>query len=129
MSGMSWMSDWGTLTKEWLIGAFCAGTIDWISSKIPLQNGILAILLSTAQLATTVTLVSALASMFGEKTQEQFIVNNWFLYNVVWTMSPTAVRRLTSTYAKYHRIFYGSEPLPKQVLTATSSNCADGKCS
>lgn len=125
MSNPGWLSEWGILTKEWVIGAFCAATLDWVGSKIPLQPGIVATLLSTAQLATTVALVSSLSSFFGEKTVTQFVTENWFLYNVIWTMSPTATSRLVRSYAKFHRILYSSAPLPTAMAAA---GCADGKC-
>ncbi len=125
MSQPGWLSEWGILTKEWVIGALCSATLDWIASKVPVQPGIVATLLSTAQLATTVFLVGSISGFFGEKTASQFITENWFLYNVVWTMSPTATSRLVSGYTRFHRILYGSTPLPS---FAAGPACADGKC-
>lgn len=120
-----WLSEWGILTKEWMIGAFVSATLDWIASKVPVQPGIVATLLSTAQLATTVSIVSSISGLFGEKTASQFITENWFLYNVIWTMSPTATSRLVSSYTRFHRILYGTAPLPTLSMAAS---CADGKC-
>ena len=125
MATPGWLNEWGILTKEWMVGAFCAATLDWIGSKVPVQPGIIGTLFSTAQLATTVMLVFSITNLFGENTASQFITENWFLYNVIWTMSPTATTRLTSGYMRFHRILYGSAPMPKFV---SGPSCADGKC-
>lgn len=125
MSSPGWLNEWGILTKEWVIGAFCAATLDWIASKVPVQPGIIGTLFSTAQLATTVALVSSISGLFGERTASQFITENWFLYNVIWTMSPTATSRLVSGYTRFHRILYGNAPMPRLV---SGPSCADGKC-
>ncbi len=125
MASPGWLNEWGILTKEWIIGAFCAATLDWIGSKVPIQPGIIGTLFSTAQLATTVALVTSISGLFGEKTASQFITENWFLYNVIWTMSPTATSRLVSSYTRFHRILYGNAPLPSFV---SGTSCADGKC-
>lgn len=125
MEAPGWLNEWGILTKEWVIGALCSATLDWIASKIPVQPGILATLLSTAQLATAVSIVGGVSGLFGEKTASQFITENWFLYNVIWTMSPTATSRLVSGYTRFHRILYGSAPLP---TISAAAECADGKC-
>jgi hypothetical protein len=89
------------------------------------QPGIIGTLLSTAQLAATVSIISGITGLFGQKTASEFITDNWFLYNVIWAMSPTATSRLTRGYVKFHRILYGSNPLPKMVV---DSRCPDGKC-
>ncbi len=120
-----WLNEWGILTKEWVIGAFVSATLDWVASKVPVQPGIIATLLSTAQLATTVGIVSGLSGLFGERTASQFITENWFLYNVIWTMSPTATSRLVSSYTRFHRILYGTAPLPQ---LSTVAPCVGGKC-
>lgn len=120
-----WLAEWGILTKEWVIGALVSATLDWIASKVPVQPGIIATLLSTAQLATSVSIVSSISALFGEKTASQFVSENWFLYNVIWTMSPTATSRLVSSYTRFHRILYGTAPIPR---LSTAGPCADGKC-
>lgn len=123
MSEGSWISEWGVLTKEWVIGAFVSATLDWIASKVKFSPGLIATLFSTAQLATTVMLIKSVTGLFGERTASQFVTENWFLFNVVWQMSPTAVSRLTGGYTKFHRILYGNAPLPQSI-----AGCADGKC-
>lgn len=125
MASPGWLTEWGILTKEWVIGAFVAKTIDWVASKVPVSPGIIGTLFSTAQLATAVALVSGISGFFGERTASQFITENWFLYNVIWTMSPTATTRLISGYNRFHRILYGNAPLPQFV---SGPGCADGKC-
>lgn len=121
-----WFSEWGLLTKEWIIGAFCAATIDWIASKVPVRNGIFATLLSTAQLTTTYFLVNSLRGLLGSRRDVIYIADNWLLFNTIWTMSPTAVRRLTSSYRKLHVILYGSATIPQTAVVG--ANCATGNC-
>ena len=122
MENVGWFSEWGTLTKEWVIGAFCAATLDWIASKVPLQPGMISTLLSTAQLAATVALVRGMSGFFGEGDNSSL---NCFPYVVIWAMSPTATSRLISGYTRFHRILYGTAPLPTYVAGTV---CADGKC-
>jgi hypothetical protein len=125
MADAGWFTEWGIFTKEWVIGAFCSATLDWMVSKVPVRPGIIATLLSTAQLATSVSFVYAISNFFGKTTTSQFMSDNWFLFNVIWMMSPTATSRLMSSYARFHRILYGSAPLPEFV---SGKSCADGKC-
>lgn len=125
METPGFVADWGILTKEWFVAAWTAATVDWIASKVPVQPGIIGTLLSTAQLAAVVSIVSGLTGLLGKKTASEFITDNWFLYNVIWSMSPTATMRLMSGYTKFHRILYGTSPLPRP---ATGPACADGKC-
>lgn len=124
MASPNWITEWGILTKEWIVGAFCAATLDWIASKVPLRPGLIATLFSTAQLATTVTVTNMASGLLGDKSASQFLTENWFLFNVIWQMSPTAVHRLTGGYTKFHRILYGTTPLPSQVI----GGCVDGNC-
>ena len=122
-----WFGEWSLLTKEWVIGAFCAATMDWMASKVPVHNGIFATLLSTAQLTTTYFLVNSLRGFLIGSEQVKNINNfadNWMLFNTIWTMSPKAVSRLTGSYRKLHVILYGSAPIPQTITAA----CVDGKC-
>ncbi len=121
-----WFSEWGLLTKEWIVGAFCAATLDWVSSKIPVRNGIFATLLSTAQLTTTYFLVNSLRGLLGSRRDVIYIADNWLLFNTIWTMSPTAVNRLNSSYRKLHMILYGSATIPQSAVVG--ANCATGNC-
>lgn len=126
MASSGFFNEWGKLTLEWCVGAFCAATIDWIASKIPVRNGIFATLISTAQLTITYYLANSLSGLFGN--DRGALVNyadSWVVFNTIWTMSPTAIYRLTSSYRKLHMILYGSAPVPK----ALSDNCVSGKCS
>lgn len=125
MANVGWFNEWTIFTKEWIIGAFCSATIDWIAGKVPLRPGIVATLFSTAQLATTVGIVYSFSNIFGSTTASQFMADNWFLFNVIWMMSPTATSRLTSSYIRFHRILYGTAPLPEPP---SGPSCADGKC-
>lgn len=123
-----WFGEWTLLTKEWVIGAFCAATMDWMVSKVPVRNGIFATLLSTAQLTTTYFLVNALRNFIsgGEEIRNiNSFSDNWLLFNTIWTMSPTAVSRLTSSYRKIHVILYGPVPVTQAAVT---TGCADGNC-
>jgi hypothetical protein len=121
-----WFGEWALLTKEWVIGAFCAATMDWMASKIPVRNGIFATLLSTAQLATTFVLVNAMRDFIsGEKvTNINNFSDNWLLFNTIWMMSPTATNRMMGSYRKFHRILYGSATIP----TTSAVACATGNC-
>lgn len=121
-----WFGEWALLTKEWVIGAFCAATLDWITSKIPVRNGVFATLLSTAQLTTTYFLVNGLRGFFGTRRDVIYLADNWLLFNTIWTMSPTAVHRLTSSYRKIHVILYGSATIPQTAVVG--SGCATGNC-
>lgn len=121
-----WFSEWGLLTKEWVIGAFCAATLDWMASKIPIRNGIFATLLSTAQLTTTYFLVNGLRGLLGTGRRDViYLADNWLLFNTIWTMSPTAVNRLSGSYRKLHMILYGSAPLPQTLVPGA---CTTGNC-
>lgn len=124
MASPGWLNEWGILTKEWVIGSFCAATIDWIAAKVPVQPGIIGTLFSTAQLATAALLAASISGIFGESNVDSFSPR-WLQYNVIWTMSPTATSRLISSYTRFHRILYGNAPIPKTVMGST---CADGKC-
>lgn len=119
MASAGFVSDWAILTKEWVIAAWISATVDWIASKVPVQPGLIGTLLSTAQLAATVSIISGVTDFFSQKASDPF------LYIVIWTMSPTATSRLTRGYTKFHRILYGSAPLPK---LAAGPQCPDGKC-
>lgn len=122
-----WFGEWALLTKEWVIGAFCAATLDWMASKIPVRNGIFATLLSTAQLTTTYFLVNMFRGMLGsERRDVVYLADNWLLFNTIWTMSPTAVHRLSSSYRKLHVILYGSATIPQTAVVG--GNCATGNC-
>ena len=125
MANVGWFTEWGTLTKEWVIGAFCAATLDWVASKVPLQPGLIATLFSTAQLAASMAMVSGLSGIFGIKSEEELLSQSCFAVVVIWAMSPTATSRLMSGYTRFHRILYGTSPIP----TYPAGNaCADGKC-
>lgn len=125
MSGSGFFNEWGRLTMEWSVSAFCAATVDWIASKIPVRNGIFATLLSTAQLTTTYYLTNSLSGLFGNERKEMiFYADTWVVFNTIWMMSPTATNRLTASYRKLHMILYGSGPMPKAV----SGGCQDGQC-
>jgi hypothetical protein len=115
------------LTKEWVIGAFCAATMDWMASKVPVHNGIFATLLSTAQLTTTYFLVNTLRSFIVGSPVKNInnFTDNWLLFNTIWTMSPKAVSRLSGSYRKLHVILYGSGTIPASQI---ASSCASGKC-
>ena len=119
-----WFLEWGLLTKEWVIAAFCSATMDWIAAKIPIRNGIFATLLSTAQLTTTYFLVNGLRGLLDTRRDVIYLADNWLLFNTIWTMSPTAVNRLSSSYRKLHVILYGPATIPQAAI----SNCATGNC-
>lgn len=121
-----WFGEWALFTREWVIGAFCAGTIDWMAGKIPVHNGIFATLLSTAQLSTTFFLVNSLRGFIaGEQVKNiNNFSDNWILFNTIWTMSPKAVSRLTGSYRKLHMILYGSSSIP----VTSNLACASGEC-
>jgi len=121
-----WFGEWALLTKEWVIGAFCAATIDWAASKIPVRNGIFATLLSTAQLTTTYFLVNSLRGLLNSNRDVIYFADNWLLFNTIWTMSPTAVNRLSSSYRKLHVILYGQATIPQAAIVG--GNCATGNC-
>ena len=123
MSTQSWISEWGNLTKDWIFGSFAAATLDWISAKVPVQPGIVALLLSTAQIATAFALSRSFLGILG--VNELSISEQSFLCLIVWSMSPTATHRLTSTYTRFHRILFGSSPLPAMI---SGPSCVDGKC-
>lgn len=134
LSSRGWFGEWALLTKEWVIGAFCAATMDWMVSKVPVRNGIFATLLSTAQLATTFFLVNSLRNFIagGEVKSINNFADNWLLFNTIWTMSPTAVSRLTGSYRKLHVILYGPAQITPVVPTTTTAvvipSCPSGSC-
>jgi len=122
-----WFGEWALLTKEWVIGAFCAATMDWMVSKVPVHNGIFATLLSTAQLTTTYFLVNTLRGFISGSEVKNInnFADTWLLFNTIWTMSPRAVARLTGSYRKLHVILYGSGTIPQTAKI----ECASGNCS
>ncbi len=82
-----WFGEWALLTKEWVIGAFCAATLDWMASKVPIRNGIFATLLSTAQLTTAYFLINGLRGLLGTGGRDViYIADNWLftVFKYVW---------------------------------------------
>jgi hypothetical protein len=117
---------YGQFLKEWCVSAFCAATLDWIASKIPVRNGIFATLLSIGQLTMAFMATNTLMGLFGESSGRfTYVTDGWLSYQTIILMSPTAINRLTSSYMKLHFILYGPGKIPQPPV----SDCATGNCS
>src|ERR1051325_6216327 len=122
----SFMGSYSQLLKEWCVSAFCAATIDWIASKIPIRNGIFATLLSIGQLTVSFLAVNMMLGLVGggfAPLKLVHITDNWLAYNTIIIMSPTAINRLTNSYKKLHFILYGPGKIPQVPTDCASGNC------
>lgn len=118
------MGTYGQLLKEWCVASFCAASLDWVASKVPVRNGIFATLISIGQLSAALLSVNAIMGLFsGAPDRLYYYTDTWLSYNTILIMSPTAVSRLSNSYKKLHFILYGPGKIPSGTNNCPSGNC------
>lgn len=122
----NFFSQWSGITANYFVGAISGGLMDWMFGKIPTNNGFFAVLLSTAQLALSLSLSLWMTGLFESNkslaAKQTAALYYPFMVLTIWSLSPMATSRLIKNYRSLHNVLYGNGRI------TTGKNCENGKC-
>jgi hypothetical protein len=103
-----------TMSTDWATASFVAASFDWFFGHVATDNAILNFFGGMLQLTLVTLVIFESSYALGLRDGTNTIQNTWITFFAVWTMSPKAVKKLTSSYYSLHKILYGSDSTDQQ---------------
>jgi len=104
---------------DWSVAAFISGSADWLFSRHVTDSHILNVFSAILQFAVVTLAIHETVYALGLRKPTNTIQSTWITFFAVWTLSPTAVSKLTNAYYAFHRILYGNKPTEPAKTTDT----------